>query len=215
MQFSLRDFFAGVLLTCLIGSVGFLHLSKKIAAFEAAAAVAEDRAVKAESLAVHFIVQKTAFRVAFDSVSASNRALRGRIGALNTRVRALEASLPALDSAIQDVPACWTLCAPALAARDSMIGLTSAARDSALVGWSRADSLLTRSTQLLDTAATVIAAKDSVIAAYKHAVDLAPTRTTFWGHLKPDVGVGAWAGYDVRVADFGYGFGLTFDWSIW
>lgn len=214
MRFNLPSFLLGVAVVALVGLFGARNLQEKIHKFEAQVAYADSLNAKlaAENAALGAAVLDQ--QEANVELAAANTHLKAQVAAMGAKITQLSTTLAGLDSAVQADEACWRLCQPSIAARDTIIQLTAAQRDSAFLGLARTDTALTNTNNLLARSQALVAQQDSVISAYKRATDLAPTRSTFWAKLKPDVGVGGWAGYDLRFQDWGYGIAFTFDWSL-
>lgn len=214
MQFNLSSFLLGMAVVALIGLFGARNLQEKIRRFETQVAHADsiNAVVVAENAALGAAILDQQEQNVL--LGASNAALERQLQTASRTIKVLQGTLAGLDSAVQADSACWRLCQPSIAARDTIIRLTAAQRDSAFLGLQRTDTALTRTADLLARSQDQLARQDSVIAAYKRATDLAPTHQTIWAKLKPEVGIGGWAGYDLRWQDWGYGIAFTFDWSL-
>lgn len=205
----------GLILPAAAGVIGLNYLLRKTAEFERKVAVAQAAATGADHARAVLQKRLESSTATIDEFTIANGRLREQLTARGRMLERAKADLASLDSVVKADEACYQVCRPALDARDGIIREATAQRDSALVGWRRADSLFMVRTGDLLAAQEVVAAQEETIIAYEEAVEEAPmAELSFWEKLVPHAGVGAYAGYSVLHNQPDAGVGVTFGWSF-
>lgn len=207
-------FVAGLMLSMLVGMLAFGFYSQKLLKYKQALATADSLAVRAGAARDEAIAHLAEVSLANDSAQALINTLQSRLARSVASLADAKRQLASLDAAVQRDSACWQLCRPSIAARDTLLAQVERQRDSAVAGLRVGEEALQESQVALAEARTTIAVQDSTIRAYQHATDLVPVKASFWKRLVPGVSIGGWAGQSMIDHEFDVGLGIGVGWEL-